>query len=236
MASARSRRKSHRCAVSGGRRLGIAWYLHPDTGLLGMVATQAIWNGNGKWRSLDDPLFDTLKAILGSGKRSVAAVEESGVLGDTLVADEALDISLVPLRYREAWREAWFGRVRRRLTGAEWVFADPDNGLCTNDVFNARRKRDAKRIPLREVELLAEDKPLVVYHHNSRRPGGHRAEIRYWQDTLPGRVDAYYWRRWSNRTFFFVGADFPMARRLEEFAARWEPHGVYLPGSGTGWR
>ena len=69
---------------------------------------------------------------------------------------------------------------------------------------------------------------MVVYHHNIRRKGGHRAEIADWQSRLPGRVYAYYWRRWSNRTFFLVNGDSRTVARLGTFAKRWDPNGELI--------
>ncbi len=69
---------------------------------------------------------------------------------------------------------------------------------------------------------------MVVYHHNSRRKGGHRKQIDNWLSVLPGKVFAYYWRRWSNRTFFFVNCDRITEKRLEAFAARWKRHGKMI--------
>ena len=105
------------------------------------------------------------------------------------------------------------------------VFADPDNGLVADDRFRPERKEDAKRIPLAEATALAEGRTAVIYHHNGRRAGGHLSEIRCWMGQLPGCSCAYYWRRWSNRTFFFINLDAEAERRLRRFVERWESHG-----------
>ena len=81
---------------------------------------------------------------------------------------------------------------------------------------------------VRDVKALAEDRPLIVCRHNSRYKGGHRAEISAWQRSLPGDVYAYYWRRWSNRTFFFVKANEQLVDRLQQFASRWAQTGAEL--------
>ena len=36
-----------------------------------------------------------------------------------------------------------------------------------------------------------------------------------------GEVYAFYWRRWSNRTFFVFNADGEIVSRLKCFATRW---------------
>ena len=69
---------------------------------------------------------------------------------------------------------------------------------------------------------------IQVYHHNTRFKGGRYKEIEYWQHRLPGSVYAYYWRRWSNRTFFVMNGNRQLVRRLEDFAERWKPHGKLI--------
>lgn len=53
---------------------------------------------------------------------------------------------------------------------------------------------------------------------------------------LPGCTCAYYWRRWSNRTFFIVNADDEIERRLMRFVERWSDHGrlLHREHEGTG--
>ena len=53
-------------------------------------------------------------------------------------------------------------------------------------------------------------------------------EIRWWMDQLPGCTSAFYWRRWSNRTFFIVNADDEIERGLQRFVQCWGDHGELL--------
>ena len=214
--------------LSTGTTLGVAWYLHPNEGKSADGRHIDYLARPMHWRNLDEGLFQTLKNIVESGRRAVAAVQESSVLPNAVFADECLDITLVPVRDRLSWRQDWFEAVRQRLAGCDMVFADPDNGLFPDTSFRPTIKRSAKSIPQQEVQDLSKGRPMVVYHHNTRRKGGHRAEIAHWQRQLPGRVYAYYWRRWSNRTFFLVNGDHRMVARLEAFAERWNPNGELI--------
>ena len=65
----------------------------------------------------------------------------------------------------------------------------------------------------------------MIYHHNSRRRGGHLAEIQWLKNQLPAGTLAYYWRRVSNRTFFIINPDNAIRRRLDEFMNRWGDRG-----------
>ena len=212
-------------AIREGRRLGIAWYLHPADGPDGDGRHIAYLRAGARWRHLDPDLFDVLKRLVDNGDRSVGVVQAQGVLGSAAFATELLDVRCVPVRGRERWRREWFKRVRNRLCHCDLIFADPDNGLFPDDHFRPTRSESAKRIPLAEATALAAGRPAVIYHHNTRRAGGHAMEIRLWMDRLPGCTCAYYWRRWSNRTFFIMNPDNEIERRLAHFARNWGSHG-----------
>ena len=209
------------CAVAPGRTIGVAWYLHPDEGPPGEGHHVAYLREVEAWRVLDPGLYDALREIVFCGDRSVRAVQRASVLPDAVFAGERLGLADVPVKDRVLWRRAWFERVRRGLTDCNLVFADPDNGLYPDSRFRPTVRRSAKSIPVAEVVALSEGRPMIVYHHNTRRKCGHEAEIVSWQEALSGSVYAYYWRRWSNRTFFVVNADDQLVSRLRDFAARW---------------
>ena len=211
-------------AIRGTRRLGVAWYLHPNAGPAGDGKHTAYLQHPDEWRHLDAELFDTLKELIGD-RRSVAAIQESGILGDAVIAADRLGVAEVKAPDPERGRHRWFNRIKRQLAGCDLVFADPDNGLVPDDRFRPARKVDAKRIPLSEAMALAEGRTAVIYHHNTRRRGGHRSEILWWKDQLPDGTLAYYWRRVSNRTFFVINPDAETRRRLREFERRWGDRG-----------
>ena len=212
-------------AIRGRKRLGVAWYLHPDGGPEGNGQHTAYLQQRTRWRHLDPDLFDALKRLVDGGERSVGAVQAAGVLDSAAFAVEPLDIARVAVSDRKRWRSEWFERVRNRLSGCDLVFADPDNGLCPDERFQPTRRECAKRIPLAEAAALAAGRAAVIYHHNTRRRGGHAQEIQWWMGQLPGCTCAYYSRRWSNRTFFIVNADDDIEHRLVKFEQDWRRHG-----------
>ena len=225
--------------LARGRRLGVAWYMPTDS--------EPARSNDGRhtdyldrpaeWRRLDPELFDGLGKLVRDGRRTVAAVQRSGLLGNAAFADEPLDVSRIPSRDRERWRREWFERIRARLADCDLVFADPDNGLYPDDGFRYGRKESSKRIPPSEALALADGRPAVIYHHNTRAKGGHFREIEAWMDRLPAGTLAYYWRRWSPRTFFVVNPDAITERRLGTFAALWGRNGKTVPAApGDGQR
>ena len=161
-------------AIGKGKRLGVAWYLcgDPEVNNTGDGRHTAYLQRPDEWRHLDPGLFDTLKNLIDEKRRSVAEIEQSGILGGADFASEPVDVSQVSVGERESWRRAWFERVQNALFACDLVFADPDNGLYPNEKFAPTRKENAKRISLHEALELAKGRTVVIYHHNSMMRGG----------------------------------------------------------------
>ena len=215
-------------AIGGGKRLGVAWYLHPNAGPSGDGSHTEFLSKPEEFRHLDSELFDQLRGLRSSGTPSVELVEKTGILENAVFARDPLDISVIKVRDRIYWRRQWFEQVRGQLIDCDLVFADPDNGLFPDDKFKHTQKVSAKRIPLAEAMALAEGRTAIFYHHNTRTPGGHRKEIQNWMSQLKGCSYAYYWRRWSNRTFFIVNPDREIEYYLRTFETRWSSYGDLL--------
>lgn len=218
-------------ALSRGRQLGVAWYLYPDEAHTADGKHIQYLDNPGKWRTLDPVLFDGLDMIT-SGERSVAVLEQSGLLPGAVFASEMLKAEDIPLNRRGKWRAEWFGRVMEKLARCDIVFADPDNGLYPDDKFRWGSAADWKRQPLREAIQLCAGRTGVLYHHNTRFKGGHMAEIRHWLSKLPAGTYAFYWQRYSNRTFFVVNPDQMTLERLAKFAETWGKHGQLIKPGG----
>ena len=118
-------------AISEGKCLGVAWYLCTDSGSTKKGDGRHIdyLKHEKKWQHLDCELFDALKGLVGEGKRSVAEIKKSGILGKAVFADKPVDVVGIPVRCREHWRHEWFEQVKDKLSCCDLVFADPDNGI-----------------------------------------------------------------------------------------------------------
>ena len=215
-------------AIAGEKRLGVAWYLNPDSGPEGDGRHTPYLEEPETWRPLDPELFDAMKAMVDGDTRSVQAVEKSGVLNGAVFASRRLDVTALRVKRREHWRRQWFEEVERRLCACRLIFADPDNGLVRDERFKPGRRESTKSIPLFEANALAQGRTAVIYHHNSRAKGGHIREILQWMDEVPGCLLAWYWQRWSNRTFFVINPDREIEERLSDFAERWKKCGQLL--------
>ena len=75
-------------AIRGAKRLGVAWYLHPDAGPSGDGRYITYLEHPCEWRKLDPELFDALKEVTepGANRRSVANIQRSGILGEAAFA------------------------------------------------------------------------------------------------------------------------------------------------------
>lgn len=206
-------------ALAPGRRLGVAWYRYPDEDHNGDGRHVSYLEEGTLYEPLDPVLFRHLRGVV-KDTRSISSLLP--VLGDAISSDESLDLASIPPRQRRTWRQGWFSRVMDSLSGCDLVFADPDNGIVDD---SGRRKGSAtfgKHMPLQEVQTLAEGRCAVIYHHNTRRPGGHDSEVDYWLEEIgmPGlavRATAF-----SPRTFFVLNPDHQAEERIRAFCREWQ--------------
>lgn len=210
-------------ALSSGKKLGVAWYLFPDEDHNSDGRHIDYLQKPDEWRGHDPDLFDTLKRIVGEDRRAVSDIEKSGILGNAKFSRELLSASGLAADGRLAWRSNWFENAQVALGDSSLVFADPDNGLCEDEKFQAGNLKDWKRIPLSEAKALAHDRTAIIYHHNTRRPGGHSKEISYWIGMLGSGTLALRWRAFGARTFFVVNPTPNMHDDLRQFALKWGP-------------
>lgn len=211
-------------ALSSERRLGVAWWLYPDEthntngrhiGYLGQPA---------KWRHYDAQLFDALGHIVSSGQRHVRALEAANVLPGAIFHREPIPTDGAVTERRQA-RHEWFQTVLATFLAADLVFVDPDNGL-EPALFSHGSAKAGKSVTLDELgELRRPGRCLIVYHHNTRRVGGHHAEIEHWAARLRvagfARVDALRAKPYSPRVFFLLDAAGEVRRRAAEIEQRW---------------
>ena len=214
-------------ALSPGHSLGVAWYRFPDETEKGDGKHLSYLEGQADYAQLDPELFGHLQQVVRT-KRSISALHP--ILGAKVFHDEVLNTRAVAFQHRRAWRKDWFDRVLQNLHGCNLVFADPDNGIVDDDERRKGSYTFGKQIPMSEVKSLADGRCAVIYHHNTRRRGGHDLEIddMFRAFDLPAmavRATAY-----SPRTFFVLNPDETVRTRVEEFGLKWAPLRVRLHG------
>ena len=214
-------------ALSCGSKLGVAWYLFPDEEEQKDGKHTGYLCDAKKWRDCDKETFDKLYMLVKSGNRSVRAVESSDLLADAVFSDGKLDFHGCKQHEQGTWRQKWFRKTKKDLEDCDLVFADPDNGLIEQESFRPGRRRHGKGIPECEIAALSEGgRPVILYHHNSRRKGGHAEEVCHWQrrleERLGSRTCAVRWRYVSPRTFFMVNCNRELQRRAKQWCSRWK--------------
>ena len=173
-------------ALSPGFHLGIVWWLLPDESHNRDGRHISYLNRPDQWRHFDPDLFDTLRGIVSAGQRDVHALEAAGVLPGAIFASVLIPIG-GPIAQRQQGRHEWLRSIRRRLEAADLLFPDPDNGLEPAG-FHPMAAKSGKSIMISAVcELARPGRCLIVYHHQSRRNGGHHAEMAHWADRLRDR-------------------------------------------------
>lgn len=212
-------------ALSPGKKLGIAWYRFPDEDHNGDGRHISYLSKPELYRHLDPELFDHLSEVV-RDERTIGSLTK--VLVGIEAFNDSIDLASVPARRRREWRDAWFQRMIDSLFDCDLVFADPDNGVVDDADNRKGAAKYGKQIPVREIQDFARGRSAVIYHHNTRRKGGHNAEVDHWlrEFETPGlavRATAY-----SPRTFFVLNPDDEMANRVRSFCKKWSVLKVHL--------
>ena len=210
-------------SVFPSERIGVAWYLFPDEEHNNDGKHTTYLDDSSAWRHLDSELFDTLYHIVRvQKKRNVSMIEKKRLLGNAVFASEKLAYNGKNARQ---WRYNWFARVHEALIDTTVVFADPDNGLRDDDRVLTGTKKNWKGIAISEAVALSHGKTGVIYHHNTRRKGGHDLENIYWLDRFKEmgiEATSVRFRRGSGRTFFILNPTALHFKNIESFCQLWK--------------
>ena len=103
-------------------RLGVNWYLTPDSGREGAKTSYLDRPQPNVFLGADSVLFRQLRQLICEGRRSVFSVEADKLLpGDTVFFSEPV---------ASIDRYVWSRRGGSALAACDLVFLDPDNGLA----------------------------------------------------------------------------------------------------------
>jgi hypothetical protein len=148
-----------RLAEAHFERVLVAW----------MLTTKDDKSDGGKIAYLDDPrngaadpaLFEALTALVGNGRRSVAALERCGVL-------PGCSFQSAPMPSKNNERTAYFEALAARANPNTLVFLDPDNGIEVASVAMGRSGAE-RYVYWSELGLLRDTgSSLLVYQHFPR--------------------------------------------------------------------
>jgi hypothetical protein len=223
-------------ALSPGCRLGVAWWLYPDETHNKDGRHVGYLSRPEQWRHYDLLLFDALAEIVAANRRDVRALEGANILPGAIFASEVIPIDASAAERRRA-RQGWFARAVHSLAKADLVFVDPDNGL-EPDGYSHGSATAGKSVLLDELrELARQGRCLIVYHHQTRRAGGHHAEIEHWADRLRANgfatVDALRAKPFSPRVYFLLNASSDIRQRAERLEDHWQGRITWHPDRGA---
>jgi hypothetical protein len=141
---------------------------------------------------------------------------------------------------RRAARITWLVRLRDALEPCDLVFLDPDNGFETK-AFNLGAAKAGKSVALSELRALRRPgRAILVYHHQTRRRGGHEQELEHWGERLRdagfGQVDALRASAFSARAFFLLDGTPQLRARAQDLSGRWNGRLSWRPDLGLGGR
>lgn len=211
-------------ALSPGYRLGVAWWLYPDETHNTDGRHVDFLSRPAQWRHYDPGLFDALGGIVSASQRHVRALETADLLPGAIFHSDVIRTNEAITQRRQV-RQEWFETVLATLHEADLVFADPNNGL-EPDGYSHGSAKAGKSITVAELRAFARPgRCLIVYHHQTRRTGGHHAEINYWAGRLRQAgfttVDALRAKPYSPRVFFLLDALDDVRRRAAEIERTW---------------
>jgi hypothetical protein len=224
--------------ISPGHKLGVNWYLTPhdptkkDGRFTGYLCQPE------HWRDLDAEVFDHLKEIVGTNRRTVRELEILLPKGTRFWSDIVACPPGPDFKGRHSARSTWARGAVAEFDQylCDLIFLDPDNGLQPMNckVTHARATKHVLRSELGELKAqaaLERDRTIVVYYHNTRRRGGQNAEVTWLCEELVAegfRVLPLRARSYSPRTFLILDALPSVEAKAVEFAERWRQHGVTL--------
>ncbi len=202
--------------------LGVVWYV-PDRRTIadtdpGHGQNRGYLDRGSDYRDCDPALFDCLRNIA-ARDRSLAAVQQSGILGNgTVFWSEPI----APARTR------WLEQALAATADAEIVFLDPDVGLASTAMEEKRRPsaKHVHRNELRAFMRLSHRQTVIVYQHYPRTPSTRQAQVKAWRAALRTRLASEPPRIVSsgNRELVILAADRHAATIADRLASLLSGH------------
>ena len=188
-----------RVLTGHGLRLGVNWYAVTPQQLGKQEDGKFIQylRSPKEYRPYDPELFDALERLVNQEKnRTLAAIESRNLFPAQFCS--------TPLT---GPREIWHHRALKKLSGAELVFLDPDNGLETERMRQIGKATE-KHVRMEELaDYYRRGQSVVLYQHRPQMTTKERC-VRSVLD-LQGRylcvdqVRLLEFPRYTNRFYFF---------------------------------
>jgi hypothetical protein len=207
-------------------RLGIVWYLTPDTGRPAARHTRYLSGpGPSPYAEADPRLFARLRQLVAGRRRRVRYLMAAGVLpAGTAFYDAPLSYRGIrphQVEDRLGHRAAWLEGALRATARCTLVFLDPDNGLAPPGVLRHERAGLRYAYP-DEVRPFLQRGQAVVLLQFLTRDGPHAGQVRDHlrkaaeaQPTGAPAPFALWWRRGASVAFLVLPASRGQAALLQ---------------------
>jgi len=216
--------------VDTGISIGVVWWLVPDESH-NTDGRHIGYLKKANWRGYDPTLFEYLNQIVTKGIRNVEQLQSAEVLPTCTFFSEEIPLPQ-DIRRRAEERRSWTERALSAIRRCSLVFLDPDNGLAPV-LFSVTRKGSRKSVAMDELKLFGSNRSLLVYHHQTRRKGGHRDEITWQAGRLKDagfrQIDALRARPYSPRVFFLLDGTDTLRERAAMFSKNWKGYVEWMP-------
>ena len=216
-----------RAFIGAGVKVGVNWYLTENDGSTDGKFTDYL--NKDKMSRYDPDLFDTLKTIAFKPDKSVFDIQNSGILSDTVLYSELLDLKGTAAD-RGRNRKEWFEKSIKALSDAELIFMDPDNGLLESD--DPSKKNAEKYVLPSEIEEYFNRGHNVVYYcHKGRRGFGDWESYKSLMfERIPeAKPTVLTYHKGSQRSYIFLihEKDFVQYRKIIDKFMAWKRSDVF---------
>jgi len=189
--------------------LGIVWYLNPDE----ENKNDGAFADYPQLRDCDAQLYDSLHSLLDKGNRSVASIEQAGILSPNTrffsTPFTFRDLAPGNTTGRLRHRERWLSTAVDAMLGADLIFLDPDSGFAPDSSFRVATGSQKYVFPEEVAQFIGRGQSVVV-HHQQARNENLDAQLQRCFSMLRARGALHYWAVTFHRepvhTFFIVSA------------------------------
>lgn len=228
------------CGAEPAMSIGVLWFVvsASERNQHGILTYYLEPKHERQFRPCDPELYDALKRIVTEQKRTLGAVEASGILPSaTIFHRDELGFGDIPLwdyARRMEFRRQWFASAASLVNQQDIVFLDPDVGIAPQSLGHSGEKAK-KYVLLDEIQrLVSGDASIVVYQQLGDRRTDSEKQVESWAAALlrlaPTRrhVWSITFTRGTRRAFLITPAERHepiLATRLERLrTAPWSEH------------
>lgn len=150
--------------AESGLRIGVNWYLtYKPEEHINADGKHIGYLHDSSFKGCDDGLLNSLNTIT-KGTRSVAGLENANLIPNAIYYREILK----PGSDKNFIRSTWYRDSLEKLSEADIIFCDPDNGLIVKSVSLKSIKSDKYIIPDELTSYYQAGKSIVFYNHRCR--------------------------------------------------------------------